>query len=258
MLPISKTDFSKKYWKKVPNFNFAATQAICAITRQELPKVLMEMPIGFVKNEESFVLVAVLGLHNDSNLFVDSSGRWTQSYIPAFYRSYPFVLATTDAQDERLVLCIDEESGLLSEDSNDQAFFDSSGELDEFLQSVVTLLEAVQIDRKSTIELCSILQEHDLIQPWDIEIKYDNGVHRVEGLYRIDEAKFNDLSDEAFLELRHSGALQIVNCQLLSIPNIFALISVVQTLGSSTQDATPAELDFGSLSDSGNLNLDNL
>jgi len=258
MLPITKNAFSNKYWEKVPNYSFAANQAICAITIQELPKIQLEMPIGFIEVEDRFVLVAVLGLHNASNLFVDENNRWTRTYIPAFYRSYPFLLANTDTDVERLVLCFDEESGLLSDDETDQSFFDENGDLDSFLKTVVTLLEAMHVDRQSTIEMCAILKKHELIQPWNIEIQHDGGEHRVEGLFRIDETKFHELSDESFLELRHSGALQLIHCHLLSLPHITTLVGLAQAMSAANQSPGVEQLDFNSLGESGNINLDNL
>ena len=48
-------------------------------------------PIVF--SDESVPIAAVVGLRNDSNLFVDSQGQWlADESLPAYVRRYPFIL----------------------------------------------------------------------------------------------------------------------------------------------------------------------
>ena len=49
----------------------------------------------------------MLGLRNPENLKVDEAGRWDAYYVPAFVRRYPYVLAETGENNQR-VICIDE------------------------------------------------------------------------------------------------------------------------------------------------------
>ena len=57
----------------------------------------------------------MLGVNNEENLFVDADGAFDyRAYIPAYVRRYPFVLANDETQD-RMIVCIDRGSDLLSE-----------------------------------------------------------------------------------------------------------------------------------------------
>lgn len=63
-------------------------------------------PIVFTARENP-VMLAVLGVIDDVNLFVDDKGMWDQSlYIPAYVRRYPFAVANESGGD-RFAVVID-------------------------------------------------------------------------------------------------------------------------------------------------------
>jgi hypothetical protein len=253
---ITKETFSAKRWKKVPNYLFAANNSACVVSIQELPKALTDMPIGFIKSGDSYAIVAVLGLHNDTNLYVDDQGRWMGKYPPAAFRSYPFYLLPND--QNQLTLCIDEESGLVSDDLNDEPFLTDEGDLSETVAKVMGLLGAVHANMKATTVICSLLAKYGLIKEWDLEVEFEEGTHRVDGLYGIDENSLSELADEHFLELRRSGALTVAYCQLLSMQNIEGLIQRAQARSSTHFQSDIKELDLDSFGEDGNISFTNL
>jgi len=91
LLPITKADFSTKTWQRYPNYLFSASDSVCALSAQELPKAMLSMPLAFVQVGEKFVLVAVQSLQTSTNAYLTVDGQWKGNYIPALYRSYPFV-----------------------------------------------------------------------------------------------------------------------------------------------------------------------
>src|SRR6056297_3439037 len=111
--PITKSEFADRHWQRYTDYKFAANDAIVPLVMQELPKAQLSMPIGFAIKDEQAFPVAVQSLHPGTNMFVGQDGRWLGRYVPAAYRGYPFVLA--DTEDGKQVLCIDEESGLISD-----------------------------------------------------------------------------------------------------------------------------------------------
>ena len=54
---------------------------------------VMGMRLAFVPSDRGYSVVAVIGLQQDRNYFLNSDGYWRGNYIPAAYRPYPFVLA---------------------------------------------------------------------------------------------------------------------------------------------------------------------
>jgi hypothetical protein len=246
---ISKTTHSGKRWKRSGSYQFSAGDAVAPLVAQELPRAMNHLPIGFVRHDDEFVPVAVLGLQPGQNLFVSPDGRWTGGYTPAAYRSYPFRLA--ESADGQHVLVIDADSGLVSDTGTDtthrETFFDDTGNPAKAVKDILEFLSAVQADRLATQGLCRVLAKHQLIQPWPITIQWGAGERKVEGLYRIDEAAMNALPAEAFEDLRKTGALLMVYCQLLSMQHLPSLGRLAEARNTTRQpgpDAQGGELNL--------------
>lgn len=254
---ITKSDFSEKTWQRYTNYLFAAKDSVCFLTAHELPQALVAMPVGFILTDDSYSLVAIQGLEQGSNFYVNSEGQWMGKYVPAAYRSYPFRLAKNEADSEQLVLCIDADSDLVSEHKEDESFFDEDGEISTSVKEILGFLGKVNASLEATARACTRLQEHNLIKPWELKIQLDAGVTNVEGLFCIDESALNSLSDESFIELRKSGALSVAYCQMLSMQHVSDLAQVVRAKSKSTANATAAELNFDAMTENGNINFDN-
>lgn len=212
--------FKSKSWKPVPNYGLFSKNVICPLSAQELAHALLDMPIAFIKTDDRFSIVAVLGLLQDRNLFVDEAGNWLGRYVPAHYRSYPFVLALNSSAEDQLVFCIDEDSGLISETDENEPFFDSDESLSTRLKAILELLEALHNNHLVTNLICSKLFEKGLLQPWQLEIKSGSDSQQIEGLFTVNETALNALAPDDFLELRELGALPVAYCQLLSVQNV--------------------------------------
>lgn len=253
LLPINKSTFADKSWTRSANYLFTANDSACSLSAQELPKAAMCMPTAFMSSEAGFSLVAVLGLQSDTNFFVDPDGNWTGKYVPAQYRVYPFVLARNESEEDQLVFCIDSESGLLKENSSDEAFFDNDGELTPFLKQLMEFLAEVNANNQLALSLCKQLNEFGIIKPWKIQVEMADETKNVEGLYCIDEPALHELSSEKFAELRESGALLLVYCQLLSMQHAIELVQFAQG-----KSQLPVDDSISANVSNGSLNFDNL
>ena len=255
---ITKPDFTEKSWRLSPNYLFTANDAVCPLAVQEIPKAIMGMPIAFLCEDGKYSVVAVLGLEPETNYFVGKDGDWRCKYITDLYRAYPFVLAENEAEEEQLVLCINEDSGLLNDDDSAEAFFDDEGELSATLKHLMELLSAVRVGLESAARICELLNQHKLFKPWELEIELEDGKKRIEGLFSIDEAALNELSDEAFIELRQSGALIVVYCQLLSMLRITDLAKFAQLKSKADSQPPTNELNLDGVNEDGNISFHNL
>jgi len=83
---ISREQHADKRWKRYTSYSFAAGDAVVALVAQELPRACLSLPLGFVKTEAGFQVVAVQGLQPGRNLWVAPDGRWLGCYVPADYR----------------------------------------------------------------------------------------------------------------------------------------------------------------------------
>ena len=107
-VPINKNDHkSKKIRGTDNNFKFAGKTNSVILAGVEFSEAAKEYPLVFALAGERIIPVALLGLRNEENLFLNEDGSWDARYIPAFVRRYPFVLAETGEPGQRVV-CIDE------------------------------------------------------------------------------------------------------------------------------------------------------
>ncbi|MEA3465275.1 MAG: SapC family protein [Thermodesulfobacteriota bacterium] len=239
-IPVTKTDFADKRWNRISKYSFTSDDTICPLVVQEMTKAVLSLPIAIAYINEQPTPVAVQGIKPNSNVLVDGNGKWLGRYIPAAYRSYPFVLAKTDQDDQ--VLCFDEDSELFSTDG--EAFFDDNGDPSETVKGIMSFLTQVQKSRISTQQMCTLLHDKELIQPWPITIKAETAEVPVEGLFRINEAALNALDKDDFDEVRQAGALPLIYCQLLSMQHLMGIMKLVEQRDQQVQNQATQELDI--------------
>ena len=181
----------------------------------------MSMAVGFTKNADGYMLAAVIGVGANRNLMLARDGSWAGKYIPACYRSYPFLLARNENAD--LVLCVDEGSGLIKDDAAGQKFFVAEGQPTPEVTEVFNILLEQDRQRAKTQAICALYEKYDLIKPWSIKIQEGVQLREFDGLYNINETKLNELNPEIIVELHKNNALLVAYAQLLSMQHLAAL-----------------------------------
>lgn len=265
IFPVTKERHALKHWRRYSDYKFSAEDTVASLVAAELPKACMCLPIGFFRQDDRYLLVALLGLGNQRNLFVDGQGRWLGGYIPAAYRAHPFRLMTSNDQQ---VLCVDEGSGLVVDPSENasEPFFDEAAGPSEAIKKILEFLVQVEANRQTSVHAIEVMQSKGLIVPWDIQLKASaesESSTRLEGLFRIDEARFNTLESADFEEIRKSGGVAIAYCQMLSMQHL-GLLSRLQALpqkaskkAAAALPATPSgEIDFSFLSKDSAMGFD--
>jgi hypothetical protein len=250
---ITKDRYQNKYFKPFQNFSHAQSSSIAQLVVNELKFACMNYPIIFTKVGENFMPAAMLGFGNN-NLFV-KNGQWLYGYIPAVFRAYPFKVADDGKQQ---VVCIDEASGTVTEESGNIPFYDEKGELSEQFGKIVNFISEYHRSEILTKKLCSLLNDNDLFTELNIQIQVPakNGNmkdQKIKGLYAIDERKFLELEDSKFIELKNSGVLVVVYAHLFSLQHINALKRI---LAGMTKDTKKKPSPKAGKIDSGDIQVD--
>ena len=238
---INPEQHAKKVWKQVANYTFAAADAVVPLVGAELTEAIPLMPIGFVKHEAGYQLVAITSLQRGQNLYVAPDGEWRGTYTPAALRAYPFQLAQQEGVGD-FILCINEASGLVVENTEDgNAFFDDQDQPTQGIKDIVNFLTQIKASQDVTQEAVNALADAGLITPWEINLKQGEKVVPVEGLFSVDEAALNKLDDQDFLAVRKAGGLVIAYGQLFSMNQLAVLerLGVLQGLILEQQAANP-------------------
>lgn len=225
--PISSERHGSKHLLPLASWAFAANQNLAPLLAAEFPQAAHSFPIVFVKHQEEVAPFALLGLKAGKNLLLDVKNQWLVSYVPAIFRRYPFILAQVDKEKSEYALCIDEASGLLA-DEGGVALFDEDGNKSEALEKAFNFTAEYQKQLPAGQMFCALLQELELLAPFDINLRENEKTIKLEGLLRIDEQKFNELSDEAFLKLRSAGVLPLVYAHFFSLSKMELLANKLQ------------------------------
>ncbi|MDO8953771.1 MAG: SapC family protein [Gammaproteobacteria bacterium] len=215
----------------IKDYAFATKTNSVILAGVEFIEATKEYPIVFAKiGEDKLVPVALLGLRDNENLFIDESFKWDARYIPAFVRRYPFVLAESESGE--MTVCVDEVSAAFNAEDG-QALFDEKGENSQFLQNALDFLRNYQGEFIRTEAFVSKLNKLDLFTEMSAKAEMTDGTSFVmNGLMIIDEQKLLALDKNKVSELFKSGELAWVYAHLISLSNMGRLVDRIAARGS--------------------------
>lgn len=193
------------------------------LAASEFAEASHDYPIVFVGKEGgSFNAAALVGLSGDENLMVQTDGTWEPgSYIPAFIRRYPFVLAG-DQSAETLTVWVDEAyAGLNS--TGGESLFNADGTETAYLKNLVEFMRLFHADMNRTHAFATQLASLGLLSSKVITVDFEGQKTNLDGLWVVDEQKLQTLSDAQSLELMRSGLLGLIYAHLLSLNNVVRL-----------------------------------
>lgn len=197
-------------------YAFAADVRAVPVTLPEFWNAHRDYPIVFTNVETPFP-VAVLGVLEDRNLFMQD-GRWDAAcYIPAYLRCHPFAFAAE--QDGRIAVAVDRAAATVSEESQYPFFVD--GKLSREAEQLMRFCARYEAERKRTVEFCRQLKVLGLLAPQQAtHTPADGGAEQTIANYvSIDADKLAKLGDSAVLDLHKSGCLAAAYLQVYSMEN---------------------------------------
>ena len=208
-------------------YAFTRTANVIPLVVTEFTPAALSYPVIFAG--EAKLPVAVMGITNGENLFVDDAGLYDpDSYLPAYVRRYPFVFAN-DQEGERLIVCIDTAAAAVGEQP-DAPFFEN-GEPSEFTKNAIKFCEDFETERRRTesfIELLKALDLFDTRRAMFTPQLPDGTIgepQQVAEYFAVSEEKLNALDAEKLVELRNNGALGQIYAHLISLQGWDRLIA---------------------------------
>jgi hypothetical protein len=203
-----------------------ATNAV-PISFSEFAVACRDYPLAFVTtdNGKSYSPVAIIGMASSENLYV-KDGQWDKSvYLPAYVRRYPFCMArvTLDGQEQadRLV-CVEE--SFLADDG--QLMFDAGGNPLSRWEPIGKLLEEYERDLERTREMCGILGDFGLMEPFTLQaVLQGTAPLNLGGMYRVEEKKLEALNAAQHRTLLRKGVMGRIFAHLISLENFARLLT---------------------------------
>ncbi|HAJ90399.1 MAG TPA: sapC family protein [Rhodospirillaceae bacterium] len=199
------------------NFGLGFTKGVNAvpITMIELPQICHAYPIAFSPDANA-TPVAILGLRDNENLFVNDKGEWAGDiYIPSYIRRYPFIFSE-QAGGDQLTLCIDM-TDTVTEDNGEQKFFEADGQPTALAKNALEFCKSYHSAAQQTLAFGKDLHEAGLLVERSAEIVVPGGQKiNFSGFRIIDEEKLSNLDEKTFLDFRKKGWLPFIYAHLFS------------------------------------------
>lgn len=162
--------------------------------------------------------LAIVGLLDDVNLFVDEKGQWDPfCYIPTYLRCYPFTFAKEAGG--QMAVVVDRDAASVS-DEPEYPFF-VNGEISEHTSALMQLCAEYERERQRTATYCKQLVDLGLLATMSVTHTVDGetGNQVLADYIAIDAAKLDELPAEKIYELHKTGFLSASYLHLYSLEN---------------------------------------
>ncbi len=199
-------------------YQFCASARAIPLTISEVAEASRHFPVVFSSMEDLQPL-AIVGLLDDVNLFVDENGNWDPyAYVPGYIRRYPFGLASEQGGD-RFALVID--AGFEGIDRNADRKFFAGGELSDLSKQAMEYTRTYEADRRLTEQVMKQVKEFNLVTGQSAQYTPPGSLEPqpFANYLGVDETKLANLSDEDFLKIRRLNILPVLYAHLLSLGN---------------------------------------
>lgn len=227
-------------------FDFLSDAHFVPVTIGEIGAASAHYPVIFLG--EGRLPVAVMGLQQGSNLFVDpATGRFEPlRYLPGFVRRYPFVAAIHPDENERFTVCIDAASSLVS-NKPDQPFFTDDGELTDYSRNAVEFVRLYETEVVASNEMITRLKALDLFeqqttkfQPRHLDGQPNGEPQTIATYWGISHDKLRALPVETLAELRDNMYLAVIYAHMISMAQWEFIIARAQARTAGAAPAAPA------------------
>lgn len=213
----------------VDDYTFASHLISVPVVATEIPFAASEFPVVFsaTAKEGEYIPLALMGIREGENLFINEEGRFQSSYTPAFIRRYPFVLGGEQNADS-MALCIDVDSKSIVKDaSKGRRLFSEAGEQTEHLKGILEFLKDYHIRAEMTKVFCTRLHELNLLEPMqaNITLGADKEKLNLTGFFVVNREKLKALSDADALDLFKKDGLELIYAHIQSLSVFNDLIS---------------------------------
>ena len=232
VIPVSSELHRDVSVKATEKFGFARDLNSVPLLAAEFASAVQNHPIVFAGEGDATFPAVLLGLEDGANQAVDADGNWTEGYVPAFLRRYPFVFSQND---ENFTLCIDETYPGINQEGRGERLFDADGERTQYLQNILAFVSQFQGQFERTRLFCKRLSDLNLLEP--AQARYtaaDGRSGRLSGFMTINRDRLKAIPETALKEMFATDELELCFIHIHSLQN-------VSRLGTKTATALPSE-----------------
>src|SRR6476469_11220966 len=217
--PLNSTQHGKMKVRPLEKSPIIGTTHAIPVTVDEFALIQRHYPIVFSVGDAP-VPIALMGLNEGVNVFLDASGRSTDPniYIPAYLRRYPFILAKLRPDSDELSLCYDPTSGAVGDFPDGEPLFEGD-QPSAATKAILEFCEQFEAAGLRTNAFIEDLTKSDLLMDGEVAIQPEGFeqpfVYR--GFRMVDEEKLRDLRGDELRKLSQNGILPLLYAHLFSL-----------------------------------------
>jgi hypothetical protein len=223
LIPLNSRDHATWKSRSTDKADWLVGQHAVPLTVEEFPQAARHFPIIFSTGEDS-VPLALMGLNEGVNVFVDDEGKFIENvYVPAYARRYPFMLARLTPDAQELSLCFDPTTDLVGDFEDGAALFDGE-QATETTKGMLGFCEQFEQAGLRSSAFVKELEKHGLLIDGEVAIQQDGPdaapgaqpfVYR--GFRMVDQAKLQEMRGDVLRGWNQSGLLPLVFAHLFSL-----------------------------------------
>jgi hypothetical protein len=244
LAPLSSNEHANYKARSLDGAPFLAKQHAIPVTVDEFASAQRFYPIIFSLGDNP-VPLGLMGLNEGVNTFVDDEGKLLgETYVPAYVRRYPFLLARLRDDSDELSLCFDPSADAIGEFEEGDALF-ADGQPTDATKGILSFCEQFEQAGQRTTAFMKELTDSGLLMDGEVSIQTgeDTAPYIYRGFQMVDEAKLRELRGDQLRKMNQSGFLPLVYAHLFSLSlmrEVFAR-QVQQGKVPAPQPAQPVE-----------------
>ena len=217
LVPLSSADHGAWRMRQMDSLAFIAGVHAVPITTDEFAMAQRHMPIVFSSGPDP-VPLALMGLNEGTNVFVDENGQFQNGYLPAYVRRYPFMLARLHPQAEEMSLCFDPTPDLLGDFPEGIALFDE-GQPSEQTKQTLSFCEQFETAAQRTGQFMTDLVATGLLEEGEVTISNEQfpQPYIYRGFQMVNEERLRALRGDQLRKMNQNGMLVLIHAHLFSL-----------------------------------------
>ena len=244
--PLNATQHGALKIRQVEKSPFIAQTHAVPVTVDEFGLAQRDYPIVFSVGENP-IPIALMGLNEGVNVYLDADGRPldTTTYIPAYIRRYPFLLARLNPSSDELSLCFDSTSDAVGDFADGQPLFDGEQPSDA-TKAILEFCEQFETAGQRTAAFMEDLKKSSLLMDGEVAIQPEGYqqpfIYR--GFQMIDEEKLRELRGDELRKMNQNGMLPLIYAHLFSLAQMREVFARQLAQGKAPQQVPqPAPAD---------------
>ncbi|HWI85088.1 MAG TPA: SapC family protein [Sphingomonas sp.] len=219
LVPLSSQDHANWSVRQLTSLEFISKIHAIPVTVDEFPVAQRFFPIVFSMGPEP-VPLALMGLNEGVNVFVNADGSYRENtYLPAFIRRFPFLLARLRPDSDEMSLCFDPTPGLIGEFEDGQRLFTDEGEPAQPVKDMLAFCEQFEIAAQRTSAFTKDLAETGLLEDGELTIQHQSSPtpFTYRGFGMVNEEKLRELRGDQLRKMNQNGMLGLLYTHLFSL-----------------------------------------